>query len=214
MNYEYAFPYVEDVTLIFELGARDCKDSVTLQRRFGCPVVAFECNPDGIKQCRETLAAAPELPITLVEKAVHIYDGETSFFPFDPTKYDNIGASSLFHHKELSDVQKTVTVPCTRLDSFIGGAAVPDLLCMDIQGGELNALKSLGPLIDRVKYVATECAIEGFYADSYTFKEIYEFMWDKGFELVYSPYGNGEMLEFRNGIYNGQKETDVVWGRV
>jgi len=217
MNYEYAFPHipVEDVKLIFELGARDCKDSITLQQRFGCPVYTFECNPDGLVQCHETLKSAPGLPIHLIQKAVNSYNGETSFFPFDPTKDSNIGASSLFHHKFDSHVQKEVVVSCCRLDTFISETTRkgPDLLCMDIQGAELIALQSLGPFLRDVNYVASECSIEGYYADSYTFKDMYMFMTEQGFEIIQSGYSHYDLIEYVKGNTMNRKEMDVVWVR-
>jgi FkbM family methyltransferase len=217
MNYDYALPYIdkEKVSLIFELGARDCKDSVALQKQYNCPVYAFECNPDGIVQCHETLKGYKQ-SIELIEKAVNIYDGETLFYPFDPRKHDNIGASSLFHHKTLWDVQKQITVPCCRLDTFIQerGLRGPDLLCMDIQGAEMIAMKSMGEFLRDVRYVATEASIEGCYKESYTFKDIYTFMNEQGFELVFSPYSRKAVLDFIQDVTEGKGETDFVWERI
>ena len=214
MNYNYAFPYipVEEVKLIFELGARDCEDSVTLYRQFQCPIFTFECNPDGLIKCEETLKAAQMTPIELVKKAVNSYDGEVKFFPYDSS---NIGASSIFQHKYGSHLQTEIVVPCCRLDTFINETTQkgPDLLCMDIQGAELIALKSLGSFIRDVKYVASECSIEGFYADSYVFKDIYMFMAEQGFEIVQSGYLHRELIEYLNGNTMDRKEMDVVWVR-
>lgn len=214
MNYEYAFPYipVEEVKLIFDLGARDCEDSVALYRRFNCPVYAFECNPDGIVKCEETLKAVSNTPIELVKKAVNSHDGVVKFFPYDSS---NIGASSIFHHKYDSHLQTEIAVPCCRLDTFIGETTQkgPDLLCMDIQGAELIAIQSLGPFIRDVKYVASECSIEGLYADSYTFKDMYAFMIDQGFEIVQSGYSHWELMEYVKGNTMERPEMDVVWVR-
>jgi FkbM family methyltransferase len=211
MNYAYAFDHIpiEDVKLIFELGARDCEDSVALQKRYGCPVYAFECNPAGLTICDRTLEREPGLPITLTRKAVNSYDGETAFFPFNA---ENIGASSLFIH-EAENVQTEIVVPCCRLDTFIQENALraPDLLCMDIQSAEMIALQSLGSYLDDVKYVATECSIEGFYKGSYSFREIYEFMHERGYEIVQSEYTQKQLLEFAKGNTYGQKEMDVLW---
>ena len=211
MNYAYAFDHIpiEDVKLIFELGARDCEDTVVLQKRYGCPVYTFECNPAGLSLCDQTLAREPGLPITLTRKAVNSYDGETTFFPFDAS---NIGASSLFIHK-TEHVQTETVVPCCRLDTFIkeNDLRAPDLLCMDIQSAEMIALQSLGAYLDDIKYVATECSIEGYYEGSYSFKEIFEFMHERGYEIVQSGYTHAALVEFAKGNTYGLKEMDVLW---
>lgn len=216
MNYEYAFPHIDkdDVKLIFELGARDCKDSVTLQHRFNCPVYAFECNPEALTLCHETLTTTPTADIHLIEKAVNIYDGNTSFYPFDLTKHDNIGSSSLFHYNN-PELQKEVVVPCCRLDTFIQERKLraPDLLCMDIQGAELLALQSLGPAVRDIQYVATECSVEGCYTGSYIFKDLYYFMEEQGFELIWSGYSYPEIKGFLNGYTRSIKEMDVIFER-
>jgi FkbM family methyltransferase len=216
MNYNYAFPHIDkdDVKLIFELGARDCKDSLALHNRFKCPVYAFECNPEALTLCHETLITGHTSDIHLIEKAVNIYDGNTSFYQFDLTKHDNIGASSLFHHIN-PEVQKEVVVPCCRLDTFIQERNIraPDLLCMDIQGAELRALQGLGPAVRDIQYVATECSVEGIYTGSYVFKDLYYFMEEHGFEHIWSGYSRPEIISFLNGDTYGIKEMDVIFER-
>ena len=214
MNYSYALPYIQKdrVKQIFELGARDCHDSVALYKEFGCPIYAFECNPDALALCRETLKGAHN--IELIEKAVTTYDGVTTFYPFDLTKDSNLGASSLFKHKSASNLQKEIIVPCCRLDTFMTERGVtPDLLCMDIQGGELAALQSMGPALRDLTYIATECSVEGFYEGSYTFRDIYTYLTDNGFELIESGYLPAEIADFLNGYTWGIKEMDVLFER-
>ena len=150
--------------------------------------------------------------------AINSYDGETSFYTFDPIKDPNIGASSLFHHKFGSNLQTHTTVPCCRLDTFIKEKSLrgPDLLCMDIQGAELIALQSIGEYLRDVRYVATECQINGFYKDTYVFSDMYKFMEEQGFELVFSPYSRYNIVKLLN---EGERkyqdmEADFVWERI
>ena len=84
MNYNWSFDNInkEDIKCVFELGSRDCLDSITLHQHFNCFVVAFECNPDCIKECNKTLEGKG-YPITLVEKAVHEENKYLLFRPFD-----------------------------------------------------------------------------------------------------------------------------------
>jgi FkbM family methyltransferase len=101
-------------------------------------------------------------------KAVSLADGPVPFYPFDLTKYNNMGSSSMlkidFSKRNLSDPdynkpnpQKEITVPGTRLDTYIKDKNINiDLLCMDLQGYELNALKSFGTRLNDVKYIITD----------------------------------------------------------
>lgn len=79
-----------------------------MTKEFSCPVIAFECNPDGIKECKKTLFEN-NLAITLIKKAVHEENKIVSFRPFICSKYDNIGARSLFQIDFVSN--RLVTNP-------------------------------------------------------------------------------------------------------
>jgi FkbM family methyltransferase len=205
-NYAWAFSEIptESVHHVLELGARDCKDSVALAIHFHCPVVAFECNPECIEECKRTLLAARDLPVTLVECAVHEVEGVIEFNAFDTTKYDNVGASSLFEidfvtHRTPKDpdygkcdVQIPVRVQAIRLDSYIRKTGIrPDLLCMDIQEAELLALRGLGDEIQKVRYIVLEASIRNTYKGGCTFQEIDSYLEKNGFHYVKSNrYGS------------------------
>ena len=190
-----------NVNTVFELGARDLLDALTLQKYYDADVYSFECNPDCISVCRHTrdiLGSTKEASlsrITLVDKAVSETDGKVSFYPFDLNKYNNMGASSLFkidfsrRRKGDPDYnkpnpQKHILVDGIRLDTYLAeNDHIPgiDLICMDLQGYELNALKSLGNHLHRVKYIITECSIESNYDGGANFSELQEFLLDYGF---------------------------------
>lgn len=88
-----------DVKTIFELGSRDLEDAIRLFNHYGCKVFAFECNPDCINVCKNKLRSQSTVVnanVFLVESAVSLENAETTFYPFDLTKYDNMGASSMF----------------------------------------------------------------------------------------------------------------------
>jgi hypothetical protein len=66
--------------------------------------------------------------------------------------------------------------------------AIPniDLLCIDLQGYELNAIKSLGSKLQDVKYIITECSIQSTYIGGTTFKELSEYLGIYGFTYISS----------------------------
>ena len=122
----------------------------------------------------------------------------------DENLMNNCGASSIYEidfsnrrnddpDKNRSSVQKQITVDSIRLDTFCSNNNITniDLIAMDLQGYELNALKSLGPLLQNVKYIITETCIISTYKGGCNFKELYELLSQFGFEYIVSDqYGN------------------------
>jgi FkbM family methyltransferase len=149
------------INIIFELGSRDLIDSIKLVDYFdNSSIYAFECNPDCLNECNKRLNELDEeykKKINLIDKAVSIVDGYINFYPIDLSKYNNMGSSSLlkidFSSRDKNDpdynlknIQKEILIEGIRLDTFINKNNINniDLLCIDLQGYELNALKSLG----------------------------------------------------------------------
>jgi len=198
----------DDVKLILEIGSRDIIDSIQLSRYYtNSKIYAFECNPDGINECRKNISLVDEQTrsrINLIEKAVHIENSKVKFYPFDVTKYNNIGASSMYkidfsgrppHEEDLSwgkyepgFVQKEIEVDGTRLDTFCEENYIDsiDIICMDLQGYELQALKSLGGKISNVKHIITETSFISTYVGGCNFEEMHNFLREFGFYFVVS----------------------------
>lgn len=182
----------EKINIIFELGSRDLLDGIQLCKYYNCNVYAFECNPDCLIECNTNLSNMDTIVkqrVTIVPKAVCLNDNNSvTFYPFDLTKYDNKGASSMFkidfssrHHTDpdynIPNPQKEIVVPGIRLDTFNKHHdIVPDMLCIDLQGYELNALKSLGEDLHKVKYIITECSINSTYIGGCNFKELSDYL--------------------------------------
>src|SRR4051812_33203494 len=86
---------------VFDIGSRDGRQSLQLAKLFpNATVVAVECNPETLDQCRRNVAKQPR--ITLVEKAINSHTGHCRFFAIDTKRTitswtdGNPGASSLF----------------------------------------------------------------------------------------------------------------------
>ncbi len=152
------------VRTIFEFGCNDAADTLRLRDSFGAVVHAFECNPNTLPIARRRLAGQRD--VVLVERAVWDSDEWIPFYPVVHTTQNdrvvlNPGASSCFHtvsgyHQEY--VQSEVMVEATRLDTYCSanGLDGPDLLCIDVQGAALRALRGLGHYIDGVKALIVE----------------------------------------------------------
>jgi FkbM family methyltransferase len=190
----------EPVKTIFELGSRDLEDAIKLSNYYNAHVYAFECNPD----CLEICYSKKCQNVTLIDKAVSLTNEPVTFYPFDLTKYNNMGSSSMylidFSKRKLDDPdynrenpQKEITVDSTRLDTFMESKGIDsiDLLCIDLQGYELNSLKSLGNKLNNVKYIITECSIKSTYIGGSTFEELNDYLESFNFKYKCSNlFGN------------------------
>lgn len=170
----------DNINYILELGSRDGIDAVYLSKYYLCQVDAFECNPECIEICLNNLRAYTN--INLVTKAVWDRNETISFYV---TTNGNIGASSCFEETGDYPFEKynpyQISVEAIRLDSYLKRS--PDLICMDLQGAELNALKGLGEFLKGVKYIITELEVKPLYKNQCLFDDVVEFLKKGGFEL-------------------------------
>jgi hypothetical protein len=213
------------IKTVFELGSCDLTDGIKLLNSFeDCNVYSFECNPDGLIECNKNLSNLEEdkkKRIFLIDKAVSTVNGDVTFYPFDLQKYNNKGASSMLkidftiRNKDdpdynLPNPQKEIKVNGTRLDTFMDENQIKniDLLCIDLQGYELNALKSLGNHLHNVKYIITECSIVSTYTNGSTFKELNEYLSNYNFKYDSSNTFGEQYPELR---LTGFSEFDALF---
>ena len=192
----------DEIKIIFELGCGDLFNTFKLFAYYGATIYSFECNPECIIECEENLNLMKKYvkdKIILVKKAVAEKNGYVSFYPFDINKFNNKGASSMlkidFSMRNINDAdynrpnpQKEIVVESTRLDTFMNMHDILkiDLLCIDLQGYELNAIKSLDDKLKNVKYILTSTAIQSTYTNGTTFKELESFLLEFNFKYCCS----------------------------
>lgn len=215
-----------NIKTIVELGSRDLIDACALQKYYGAQVYSFECNPDCLNACEknfQTFEPDVKNKICLIRNAVSLTDDIVKFYPFDLNQYDNMGASSMlkidFNQRSTDDPdygrmcpQKEIIVNGIRADTFMSKyqLSTVDLLCIDLQGYELNALKSFGDRLYDVKNIITECSIQSTYVGGATFIEVLEYLSQFGFEYCCS---NKFGYEFPNTENTGFSEFDAMFVR-
>jgi len=191
------------IRVIVECGSRDGLDSLALNQ-FYAPekIYAFECNPEAIEICKRNLA---DSPVVLIEKAVYNENKVIDFFPTDMEKSTNkeLGASSILWHLDNKEsyFQKKTQVEAIRLDTFMDQENIPhiDLLCMDVQGVEMEVFEGLGKQLSKVKYIITEIAFEHYYEGDHLFLEVTQYLNKYGFHL---SIGHGPVGIHRRGFTN------------
>tara|TARA_R110002153_G_C13286681_1_gene494553 strand:- start:395 stop:1036 length:642 start_codon:yes stop_codon:yes gene_type:complete len=146
---------IENFKYIFEVGARYGDESLALSRIFKeSHIYSFEINPLTVNECQEKLLGIKN--ITFYNLGLGEKD---EYLPFYSFLGGNDGASSLLKRKDFSQTQKeTGNVKITTLEKIVSSINLPyiDLLCMDVQGFELNILKGASDYISNINYIIME----------------------------------------------------------
>jgi len=146
---------INNIKNIFEVGSRYGDETKMLKIAFpNSEIFSFECNPKTIDVCKKNLANI---------EGVHFYSfglGEKEqILPFYSYTKNNDGASSFLKRIDFNTTQEqTGFISVKRLDHFVRNKGIEniDILCMDVQGYELNVLKGAGNFIKNINYIIME----------------------------------------------------------
>ena len=172
-----------NVHLVFEIGSRDLLDGNRLADYYNATVYSFEASPSN----HATMEwSNDDERVVIVRSAVSQKDGHVSFLAVNTSAYKNSGFGSL-HEADFetnraagdpdyrkNGTQILIRANSTRLDTFIRKVSkrAPDMICMDCQESELEAVASAGELLRDVKYVIFEAATIATYKGGNTFRYI------------------------------------------
>ena len=203
------------IKTIFEVGARYGDESIKLSQFFSSSkIYSFECNPLTIDICRTNLAGHG--CIIFSDYGLGANNEELPFYSYIK---GNDGASSLFKRIDFAETQaQTGIIKIRKLVDFVSENDISqiDLLCMDVQGYELNILKGSENFIEHIKYIIMEEpksvinpqylpeGIHSKYINSPTPAEIHKFMEEKGFILLERLEENGleDNVLYKNSRYD------------
>ena len=193
MSYYYDNKFIKHLDItniknIFEVGARYGDESLILAELFKNSLIySFECNPNTIEICKKKLEN--KINIKFIPYGL---GNKNESLPFYSYMIDNNdGASSLLKRIDYEETQKqTGIINVKKLSDFVYENNIDkiDLLCMDVQGYELNILKGAEDFIKNIKYIIMEEPkeiintnflpenIHSKYINAPTSKEIKEFM--------------------------------------
>jgi len=142
---------------IFEIGSRYGDEAIDLAKTFPqATIYAFECNPNTVEDCRAKLAGHKN--ICFSDFALGFSEGESTFYPYIVD--ENPGASSFFKRIDADSTQNLIGY---KIKIKTGSSVFQqykldkiDLLCMDVQGYELEVLKGFGNLVHKVGFIIME----------------------------------------------------------
>jgi FkbM family methyltransferase len=83
---------------------------------------------------------------------------------------------------DLAPAPRTRTVPTVRLDDVVG-SDVPDLVKLDIQGFELEALRGAPRILQTAQALILEVSLYEFLPGQALFHDVEAFLWERGFCL-------------------------------
>lgn len=142
--------------IIFEVGARYGDESIKLSKIFPyAKIFSFECNPNTVDTCINNFKKHSN--ITFINKGLGEENKNLPFYSYIIDNND--GASSFYKRIDYINTQKiTGYVEIEKISNIIEQYKLTniDLLCMDVQGYELNVLKGADKYIENINYIIME----------------------------------------------------------
>lgn len=138
---------LRDGGLFADIGANIGSYTLIAAEQERATVVSFEPHPRTFEQLRANVELNQRRNVTLVNMAVSDRDGEV--------RLSDGGVSSTNHL--VGDGHAAIKVPCTRADSwFAAHGRAPSVVKVDVEGFELEVLRSFGNLLASVEVVLVE----------------------------------------------------------
>jgi FkbM family methyltransferase len=180
---------------IFDCGASvgywSCETSKTFP---GVQLMAIEPNELVVAKTKELLSKIKPMPI-IEQCAIGAKDG-TAFLNVWDNEETKMSGSSLKDHVQ-GDPQKKMEVVINRLDTLASKYDLqPDLIKLDLQGYELEALKGASELLKTTEVFIIEFGCLPAYVDRATPNDLLNIMYENDYclydivDLIYRPYDN------------------------
>jgi FkbM family methyltransferase len=172
--------------VIVDGGANIGEMTAKFLRQYRSPVIhAFEPIPELVSQLHTRFTGLSNVTIHGMAMGA-----EAKTVNFNILNY--MGSSSVFnpsaivksYHGEKMDVRQVVEVQQVRLEDVMGTNLEVDLLKLDLQGYELEALKGCGKLLERIKIITIEIEFVPLYDGQPLFGDIDVFLRAHGFKLL------------------------------
>lgn len=204
---------------VFDVGAQHGQNALQYYRDFPqARIFAFEPVPENLTRTRREVAAQTdriEVVGSAIGEAVGVldinlnsHDGTHSRLQIGDTRY---WAAPVVPTGRIS-------VPATTIDAFMAERALSDVdvLSMDIQGGEMPALRGAERALaaGRIGLIAIEVSFKPLYRDLPLFWEIGDFLAKRDFNLfglydcVYAP-ANDKILSWADAIFVGPRHQKL-----
>ncbi len=184
--------FLPEDPVVFEAGAHYGEDSVVLASKWPRgTILSFEPNPHAFQMLLDSTKDVSNIrpyPVALAE-----YNGTATLYVCygtkgnEPQYFD--GASSLLVASEGQKIHyqgPQVEVPCVVLDDWCREHDVDhlDFMWIDLEGMELQLLRSSQNILKTVKVIYAETNFYGFRLGTTQFSDLKNFLEQQGFKLV------------------------------
>ncbi|MHB8790383.1 MAG: FkbM family methyltransferase [Desulfobulbaceae bacterium] len=203
---------------IFDCGASVGQWSYKVSRLFpGAQIVAIEPNSMVIEKAREQLKSVR--PAVILEQCAIGATTGTAFLNIWDNEHTKMSGSSLKDHVQ-GEPRNKMEVRLETLDNICQRhKTVPDLVKLDLQGGELEALKGAEQILQNTEVIISEFGCLPAYIDRTTPFDLMKVMYEHDYclydiiDLIYRPYDNaltgGDFIFVKNSSalkkYKGYK---------
>lgn len=183
---------------IFEVGTFNGVDSVSISKKWPQGrVISFEANPNQFKEYQKNTQNCKNTEG--YNLAVNTYNGFAEFYLCWGYGGNNPifeGASSLLKAvpDKVADYEgPTITVPCVIFDDWCKYKKINsiDFMWLDLEGFELQLLKSSPDILKTVQVIYTETNLRELRLGMTQFSDLNEFLVAQGFELIAHWYSEG-----------------------
>jgi FkbM family methyltransferase len=196
---------------VIQVGAHEAEELPTYLELGAKHVLLVEANPALIDGLRSMAGTIPG--VTIAHCAINDADG-----PVDLRIATDDASSSILplklHQRMYPHVVESavVQVPGARLDGLMDALGLDradfNILCLDIQGAELRALRGAARTLEGIEAVSVEINFEELYEGCAQVEDIDDFLGDRGFDRVatLTPYHSswGDALYVRRNFALGQ----------
>jgi len=192
---------------IIDIGTRDGDDASYFARKLkASTVIAIDANPTAVASTQERYPL-----MQVVHTAVSDVDGKTTFQQVVSDDISVAGCSSIYANKVANEPQfegivNTITVPMTRMDTFLEEQKIDDeidIVKIDVEGYTWEVLQGFGDRLEDVKVFHLETEVDPTHPTHKNNTQISEWMKEQGFVLADVSY------EGSGGINGGIE--DQVW---
>ncbi len=183
--------FISKDPIIFEAGGHYGEDSISFSKTWpNSTIVTFEPNPHAFEKMLEAVKTFQNIyPYNL---AVNDYEGKAILNVCYGTNGDEDifeGASSLLEPSEGMEIHyqgPKVEVDCVILDKWCSENNIDhfDFLWLDLEGLELQVLKSSPNLLKKAKIIFTETNIYNFRIGTTKYSDLKSFLEQNGFTMI------------------------------
>jgi FkbM family methyltransferase len=178
---------------IIHVGAHECEELPTYLKLGAKHVLLVEANPILAERLRGRAKMVPE--VTVAHCAVNDVDGPVDLHVLSKDESSSILPLKL-HQKFYPSVveNEVIQVPGLRLDRLMESLALDagdfNVMCVDVQGAELRALRGADKTLEAIDAISVEINFAELFTDCAQVEDIDNYLGDRGFDRVatLTPY--------------------------